>query len=63
MESLLTQIKNKYKIPIICLMRDCKEKNSIKSLKGNFISLQKPQKINSLANTENCTEEINILKD
>ena len=56
------RIKETIKIPIICLIRDCKDKNSLKMLKGNYIADERPQKIINFTHKKNCINEINLLK-
>ena len=43
-----------FKIPVIGLIRDCKQKNSLRVLKGNFIAEGKPQKTINLSQKKNC---------
>ena len=50
----MKKLKEKYKIPVVCLIRDCKEKNSLKMLQGNNIADERPQKIINLSQKKNC---------
>ena len=44
------------------MIRDCKDKNSLKMLKGNYIADERPQKIINFTHKKNCINEINLLK-
>jgi Tat protein secretion system quality control protein TatD with DNase activity len=46
----MKKLKKQYSIPIIGLIRDCKDHNSLKSLQNNSIARELPQKIINLSN-------------
>ena len=59
----MKRIKKQYNLPVIGLIRDCKEHNSLKNLQNNSIADERPQKIINLSNKEPYSQQIAILKE